>query len=542
MTISMSNKNEEERNQKNTGNENDRGTCQSTVEHPSTAADDNQNAAAPGNADAGVIDVTSDGGHAYSNSISKTPGFRDDAEWDKLPRRNLGSCDELALDRSPLHGRVFITGDIVCDVKRVIEIRTEAMIYATVDDLYVRGVQFHLQQTAGLGIMVGAMTMEALEGDSAEFFTVEPQGHLGLFADSVGRLPDDKMAADKHSRVLVKAGGALDVDGQIRYTASGMRFVHEFEDQQPGDPQRNSIPQLVETVEEPEDQQRVVTPQLVETAEQPEDQPRVAIPQLLENVEHPEDQHTVPIPQLVKTVEQPEDQQRVVIPQLLENVEQPEDQQRVVISKLVETAEQPEGQPRVPIPQLLENVEHPEDQHTVPIPQLLENVENSTPPVPPFLRPSLNQGATHHTAGKADSGGSSNASRRAKRHRLSLDGMHHLPLTAIDSCEHLRFDRTTVLGVLTIEGDIVCEEMRVRTLPKKLSSCPTGTPSTSRACTFTCTRRLRYGLGSPSCSLRTSRETPARCLPSSQEGIWACIQLRGVRCRRTGRRRMPTRW
>ncbi|CAM9151647.1 unnamed protein product, partial [Ectocarpus sp. 12 AP-2014] len=129
--------------------------------------------------------------------------------------------------------------------------------------------------------------------------------------------------------------------------------------------------------------------------------------------------------------------------QLLENVEQPEDQQRVVISQLLETAEQPEEQPRVPIPQLLENVEQPEDQHTVPIPQLLENVENSTPPVPPFLRPSLNQGATHHTAGKAASGGNSNASRRAKRHRLSLDGMHHLPLTAIDSCEHLRFDRTT---------------------------------------------------------------------------------------------------
>ncbi|CAB1118930.1 unnamed protein product [Ectocarpus sp. CCAP 1310/34] len=373
MTISMRNKNEEKK-LKNNDNEDNRGTCQSTVEHPSTATDDNHNAAAPGNADAGVIDVTSGGGHAYSNSISTTPRFHDDAEWDKLPRRNLGSCDELALDRNPPHGRVFITGDIVCDVKRVIEIRTEAMIYAAVDDLYVRGVQFHVEQTGGLGIMVGAMTMEALEGDSAEFITVEPQGHLGMFADSVGRLPDDSMAEDKHSRVLVKAGGALDVDGQVRYTASGMRFVHEFEDQQPEDQQRYSIPQLVETVEQPEDQQRVVIPQLVETAEQPEEQPR----------------------------------------------------------------------PRVPIP------------------QLLENGENNTPPVPPFLRSSLNQGATHHTAGRADSGGNSNASQRAKRHRrsLSLDGMHHLPLTAIDSCEHLRFDRTTVLGILTIEGDIVCEEKR----------------------------------------------------------------------------------
>ncbi|CAN0489042.1 unnamed protein product, partial [Ectocarpus sp. 12 AP-2014] len=480
VTISMRNE-EEERKKNNEDNENNKGTCQSTVEHPSTATVDKHNAAAPGNADAGVIDVTSGGGHAYSNSISTTPEFHDDAEWDKLPRRNLGSCDELALDRSPLHGRVFITGDIVCDVKRVIEIRTEAMIYATVDDLYVRGVQFHVQQTAGLGIMVGAMTMEALEGDSAEFFTVEPQGHLGLFADSVGRLPDDSMAEDKHSRVLVKAGGALDVDGQIRYTASGMRFVHEFKDQQPDDQQRYSIPQLVETVEQPEDQQRVVISQLLETAEQPEEQPRIPIPQLLENVEQPEEQPRVAIPQLLEIAEQPEEQPRVAIPQLLENVEQPEDQQRV-ISQLLETAEQPEEQPRVPIPQLLENVEQPKDQHTVPIPQLLEtaeqpkeqprvaipqlleNGENNTPPVPPFLRTSLNQGATHHTAGKADSGGNSNASQRAKRHRLSLDDMHHLPLTAIDSCEHLRFDQTTVLGILTIEGDIVCEEMRVRTV------------------------------------------------------------------------------
>ncbi|CAN0352863.1 unnamed protein product, partial [Ectocarpus sp. 8 AP-2014] len=54
------------------------------------------------------------------------------------------------------------------------------------------------------------------------------------------------MAEDKHSRVLVKAGGALDVDGEISFTASGMRFVHAFEDQQPEDQQRASIPQLLE--------------------------------------------------------------------------------------------------------------------------------------------------------------------------------------------------------------------------------------------------------------------------------------------------------
>ncbi|CBN74686.1 conserved unknown protein [Ectocarpus siliculosus] len=479
MTISMRNKSEERKKNKDKNlNESNGGTCESTVEHPPTATVDDHYAAAPGSADAGVIDVTSDGGHVHTNAISTTPGFHDDAEWDKKPRRDLGSCDELDLDRNPLHGRVFITGDIVCDVKRVIEISSEAMIYAAVDDLYMRGVQFHVQQTGGLGIMVGTMTMEALERDSAEFFTVEPQGHLGLFADSVGQLPNDSIAEDKNSRVLVKAGGALDVDGQIRYTASGMRFVHEFEDQQLEDQQRDSIPQFVETVEQPEDQQTVSIPQLfenvehpeeeqkvpvhqlLETAEQPEEEQKVPIPQLLETVEQPEDQQRVPISQLVETVEQPEEQQTVSILQLVETVERPEEEQTVSIPQLVETFEQPEEQQTVPVSQLVETVEQPEEQQTVPVSQLLENGANNTPPVPPFLRPSLNQGDRQSTAGKTDSGGNTNASSKAKRHRLSLEGMGHLPLTAIESCERLRFDRTTVLGILTIEGDILCEDQR----------------------------------------------------------------------------------
>lgn len=31
------------------------------------------------------------------------------------------------------------------------------------------------------------------QGDSTELFTVEPQGHLGLYADRAGPLPDDGM-------------------------------------------------------------------------------------------------------------------------------------------------------------------------------------------------------------------------------------------------------------------------------------------------------------------------------------------------------------
>ncbi|CAB1114974.1 unnamed protein product [Ectocarpus sp. CCAP 1310/34] len=77
----------------------------------------------------------------------------------------------------------------------VIEVRTETVIISDLPgDLHLKGVTFDVRQGAGLWIIVATTTIEALEGDSAEFFTVEPQGHLGLYADRVGPLPDDGMA------------------------------------------------------------------------------------------------------------------------------------------------------------------------------------------------------------------------------------------------------------------------------------------------------------------------------------------------------------
>ncbi|CBN74682.1 hypothetical protein Esi_0037_0106 [Ectocarpus siliculosus] len=90
MTISMRNKSEEEKKNnknKNHKNENDRGACQSTVQHPSTGTDENLKAAAPGNADADVIDVTSDGGHAHTNAISTKPGFSLHLDKEDMLRR-----------------------------------------------------------------------------------------------------------------------------------------------------------------------------------------------------------------------------------------------------------------------------------------------------------------------------------------------------------------------------------------------------------------------------------------------------------------------
>ncbi|CBN74704.1 hypothetical protein Esi_0037_0139 [Ectocarpus siliculosus] len=290
------------------------------------------------------------------------------------------------------------------------------------------------QNAAGPGD-VNAGVIDVKRGDSSELFAVDPQGEAGP-------LPDDGMGAE----------GALGVDGQIRDAASRIRSVLEFDDQQPEEQNPDE--------RQPEEQQTVPVSTLLENAEQPEEQQTVSIPQLVETVEQPEEQQTVSIPQLVETVEQPEDQQTVSMPQLVETVEQLQEQQTVPVFQLLENVEQPEEQQTVSIPQLVETVEQPEEQQTVPVSQLLENGENNTPPVPPFLRPSLNQGDRQSTAGKADSGGNTNASSKAKRHRLSLEGMGHLPLTAIESCEQLRVDRTTVLGILTIEGDILCEELR----------------------------------------------------------------------------------
>ncbi|CAN0515398.1 unnamed protein product [Ectocarpus sp. 12 AP-2014] len=62
-------------------------------------------------------------------------------------------------------------------------------------------------------------------GDSEEFFTVEPQGHLGLFANEVGPVSEKGTPEDLFSRLVVKSGGALVIEGRMSCATSIMTII-----------------------------------------------------------------------------------------------------------------------------------------------------------------------------------------------------------------------------------------------------------------------------------------------------------------------------
>ncbi|CAN0029807.1 unnamed protein product, partial [Ectocarpus sp. 13 AM-2016] len=166
----------------------------------------------------------------YRHSIPRTQGYPETSFINRLPIRSLGSCDELPLDRNRLDGAVYITGPIVCDEKRVIEIGQETVILTRSPDLYLMGVHFLVRKNAGLWISMGTMTVEALEastaqGDSEEFFTVEPQGHLGLFANEASPVSEKGTPEGLFSRLVVKSGGVLVIEGQMSCATSIMTII-----------------------------------------------------------------------------------------------------------------------------------------------------------------------------------------------------------------------------------------------------------------------------------------------------------------------------
>ncbi|CBJ28306.1 hypothetical protein Esi_0098_0054 [Ectocarpus siliculosus] len=174
---------------------------------------------------------------AYTPFIPRTKVYPDASYINRLPIRSLGSCDELPLDRNRLDGAVYVTGPIVCDEKRVIEISQETVIFTRSPDLYLMGVHFLVRENAGLWISMGTMTVEALEastmdfdGDSEEFFTVEPQGHLGLFANEVGPVSEKGTSEDLFSRLVVKSGGALVIEGRMSCATSIMTIIKDSGD------------------------------------------------------------------------------------------------------------------------------------------------------------------------------------------------------------------------------------------------------------------------------------------------------------------------
>ncbi|CAN0104654.1 unnamed protein product [Ectocarpus sp. 12 AP-2014] len=69
------------------------------------------------------------------------------------------------------------------------------------------------------------MHLETLEGQSGGIFTVEPQGALGLYADSFIPFPEDATNVDTHSLVRAKEGAKLNFEAAVRYPAVSITVV-----------------------------------------------------------------------------------------------------------------------------------------------------------------------------------------------------------------------------------------------------------------------------------------------------------------------------
>ncbi|CAM9663667.1 unnamed protein product, partial [Ectocarpus sp. 6 AP-2014] len=166
------------------------------------------------------------------------------AEIDKFPSQKIHSCDELRSNGTRLEGVLLITGDVVCQEERLLEITDELIILSEKPVLYLEGVRFHVKQNATLRLGVSAMHVEQLEGVSGAIFTVEPQGYVGLHANGQGPVPQDGSEVGEELRfpssmatldgeyiMTMGVDGSLLLSGRQRYDAFHDEMVQAAENQ-----------------------------------------------------------------------------------------------------------------------------------------------------------------------------------------------------------------------------------------------------------------------------------------------------------------------
>ncbi|CAM9276267.1 unnamed protein product [Ectocarpus sp. 8 AP-2014] len=166
------------------------------------------------------------------------------AEIDKFPSQKIHSCDELRSNGTRLEGVLLITGDVVCQEERLLEITDELIILSEKPVLYLEGVRFHVKQNATLRFGVSTMHVEQLEGVSGAIFTVEPQGYVGLHANEQGPVPQDGSEVGEELRfpssmttldgehiMTMGVDGSLLLSGRQRYDAFHDEMVQAAENQ-----------------------------------------------------------------------------------------------------------------------------------------------------------------------------------------------------------------------------------------------------------------------------------------------------------------------
>ncbi|CBN77255.1 conserved unknown protein [Ectocarpus siliculosus] len=165
-------------------------------------------------------------------------------EIEKSPSQKIHSCDELRSNGTRLEGVLLITGDVVCQEERLLEITDELIILSEKPVLYLEGVRFHVKQNATLRFGVSAMHVEQLEGGSGAIFTVEPQGYVGLHANGQGPVPQDGSEVGEELRfpssmatldgeyiMTMGVDGSLLLSGRQRYDAFHDEMVQAAENQ-----------------------------------------------------------------------------------------------------------------------------------------------------------------------------------------------------------------------------------------------------------------------------------------------------------------------
>ncbi|CBJ26731.1 hypothetical protein Esi_0042_0101 [Ectocarpus siliculosus] len=151
-----------------------------------------------------------------------------DAELHKLPEAVVSSCDQLHSPLMAAYGVVRVTGDIICEEKRVIQVKEEAILITEKPNLVTKGVHFRVRKDAALRISVRQMSIENIKGDTSPLLRVDPGGLLRLEIHDFGTPPEGGTMTDTNSRVRIEEGGEVQVWGEPWFTKSAITLMKPF--------------------------------------------------------------------------------------------------------------------------------------------------------------------------------------------------------------------------------------------------------------------------------------------------------------------------
>ncbi|CAM9592132.1 unnamed protein product [Ectocarpus sp. 12 AP-2014] len=151
-----------------------------------------------------------------------------DAELHKLPEAVVSSCDQLHSPLMAAFGVIRVTGDIICEEKRVIQVKEEAILISEKPNLVTKGVHFRVRKDAALRISVRQMSIENIKWDTSPLLRVDSGGLLRLEIHDFSTPPEGGTMTDTNSRVRIEEGGEIQVWGEPWFTKSAITLTKPF--------------------------------------------------------------------------------------------------------------------------------------------------------------------------------------------------------------------------------------------------------------------------------------------------------------------------